>query len=66
MKKAKNVLKHVRAKVAEGVYAYRGFEIWRDAMADGWTINGTRGGTFPTLKAAQAHVDKTIKYARKV
>jgi hypothetical protein len=48
-----------------GIYAYRGFEIWKDAYRELWVINGPKGGAFRYLKEAKQHIDWIIKYPSK-
>lgn len=54
--------KYFQTRHEAGLYEYRGFMIWKDAARNGWTINGTSGGLFTTLKEAKTHVDRIIKY----
>lgn len=53
-------------KIEAGVYEYRGFDIWKNALLNKWIINGPRGGQFDKLAEARHHIDKTIKYAKKL
>lgn len=48
-----------------GIYAYRGFEIWKDSHRNLWVINGPKGGAFKYLAEAKKHIDWIIKYPSK-
>lgn len=54
--------KYFQTKVEAGLYAYRGFDIWKDAARNVWVINGPSGGDFRLLTEAKAHVDRIIKF----
>jgi hypothetical protein len=58
--------KFYQVKIEAGVYDYRGFEIWKNAVIKQWIVNGRRGGYFDKLSEAKHHVDQTIKYAKKL